>query len=106
MGPPTCDHAQAVGFVAQPTRTAEVIFGVHALLGIERERRTTEPRVVVQAGGHRSRRRIGLSRIDGQADLDALHLADASRAHELRRAPKLIHRTLLATDLHDAPALL
>src|SRR6185436_11943848 len=56
----------------------------------------------VEIARHGLRCGVGRGRIDGQTDLDALHVADAARADQLGRAPELFPGTLLAADLQDA----
>ena len=97
---PAGDHAEGVGFNAQPAGpVGYAVLGVHAILGVRRLRCAAEPRLVVQIGGDQHFLLAATGRVNGQADLDGVQLADASVADQLAGNAELGSGALLAAYL-------
>src|SRR5262245_46804177 len=77
---------------------------MNSLFGVVGELGRSEPTIELEALRHRLHRIVRRRGIDGQADLDTAHLANASGADELRSFTKLFPGALLAADLQDAIA--
>src|SRR6266567_2410188 len=91
---PSGNHARAELAAAQPSRSAVSLLRMDAINGVVDERCLPEPHLVIETVGNSHWRLVATRRVARQADLDALQIADASVAHQLRSIAELDRGTL------------
>jgi hypothetical protein len=100
---PAGDHAGTKLAAAEPPGAIVSFLRVNAIDRVVDVRSFAEPHFVVEPVRRGRGSLVAARGIAGQADFNALQVADASVAHQFCRVPKLDGRSLLAADLQNAP---